>query len=88
MDNEVLDLLRQGSKGYHPLVSLLNLSEDIDASVTEKINCHKEIARYVLPQLKATETKLDINGELGVLKIVIDSGEEDDDEESKTLQYD
>lgn len=72
MDNEVLELLRETDDGYHPLVSLLKLSSETKATITEKITCHKEIAKYIMPQLKAVESKIDLTGELGALKIIID----------------
>ena len=72
---EILDLLRQGRPGYHPLVSLVELSQHEDAGVAEKIKCHSEIAKYVCSQKKAVEAKVDLSGELGVINITIDNGD-------------
>lgn len=53
----VIDLLRKhkGDENYHPLCSLLDLADDVTASVGDKINIHKSIAKYCEAERKAIE---------------------------------
>lgn len=55
--NRVLKMLREHKKDdtYHPLCSLLDLSDEDDATITERINIHKTIATYVEAQNKQIE---------------------------------
>ena len=57
MANEVLKMLREhsGNNTYHPLCALLDLADEPDATVGEKINIHKSIAKYTEAELKAIE---------------------------------
>lgn len=56
-DNQVLKMLREhsGNVGYHPLCSLLDLVDEQDCTIGEKINIHKSIAKYVEAEHKAVE---------------------------------
>jgi hypothetical protein len=40
---------------YHPVVEMARLANDPDADVTLRFNANKEVAKYVVPQLKAVE---------------------------------
>jgi len=58
--NSVLKLLREhqgAGSTYHPLCSLLDLSGEADATVSDKINIHKSIAKYCEAELKSVEIK-------------------------------
>lgn len=57
MASAVLTLLREnsGDSTYHPLCSLLSLADEFDATITDKINIHKAIARYVEAERKSIE---------------------------------
>ena len=56
-NNRVLSMLRSHRKDnkYHPLCSLLDLTDEMDATISEKINIHKAIATYVEAQNKQIE---------------------------------
>ncbi|RKY42340.1 MAG: hypothetical protein DRP85_03375 [Candidatus Makaraimicrobium thalassicum] len=53
----VLQLLRDHKKDelYHPLCSLLDLADEPDATVPDKISIHKTIAKYCEAEKKAIE---------------------------------
>ena len=55
--NSVLKMLREhnGNQNYHPLCSLLDLADEIDATIPDKINIHKSIAKYIEAENKAIE---------------------------------
>ena len=46
---------------YSPLTSLMDLAFDDDTTKAEKISCHKEIAQYCYPKLKAVEHSGDLD---------------------------
>ena len=53
----VLAMLRKhkGDQVYHPLCSLLDLADEVDATIGEQIMIHKSIAKYVEAENKAIE---------------------------------
>lgn len=53
----VLDMLRKhcGDKKYHPLSALLDLTQEMDATVPDQISIHKTIAKYVEAENKSVE---------------------------------
>ena len=57
--NSVLKMLREhaGNDHYHPLCSLLDLAGDEDASVPDRINIHKSIAKYTEQELRSVEVR-------------------------------
>lgn len=56
-ESRILKMLREsgGDPSYHPLCALLSLTNDQMASVQDKINIHKTIAKYVEPELRQVE---------------------------------
>lgn len=40
---------------YDPLLELVKIAHDSESTPSEKIACHKEVAQYVNPKLKAVE---------------------------------
>ena len=58
MANRILNMLREhdgnGSK-YHPLTALLDLADEYDATIPDKINIHKTIAKYTEAEMKQIE---------------------------------
>lgn len=56
-NNRVLSMLREHRKDekYHPLCALLDLTDEMDATISEKINIHKSIATYTEAQNKQIE---------------------------------
>jgi len=59
MSNNVLDMLRthSGEVDYHPLCSLLDLAENSNSKVADKIAIHKTIVKYCEAELKSIEIK-------------------------------
>ena len=55
--NRVLSMLRKhsGSAAYHPLCSLYDLADEVDATIPDKINIHKSIAKYCEAENKSIE---------------------------------
>lgn len=56
--NALLSLLRAKHPEYHPIMAIANIAHDIDASLDLQFNCHKTIAKYILPELKSVEVNL------------------------------
>jgi len=50
------DLLYQ--LGVNPIAKLIEIAESIEASLDQKINCYKEIAKYTYPRLKSQDLRL------------------------------
>ena len=56
----LLDRLEKVAPDYCPFVELAKIANDADTPLPERIACHKIIATYIEPKLKATEHKLHI----------------------------
>ena len=52
---QLLRALQKIHPDYSPLDELLKLAFNEESTISEKISCHKEIAQYVFPKLKAVE---------------------------------
>jgi len=53
----VLSLIHTKFPNYHPLLAMAEMAHDTNVEDSVKFNCHKELARYVAPQLKAVEVR-------------------------------
>lgn len=51
----LLRLIQEDYPEYDPLLELVKLAHDEKSTQGEKISCHKEVAQYVNPKLKAIE---------------------------------
>ena len=40
---------------YSPIEAMINVAKDKNQDITLRVSCHKELARYVAPQLKAVD---------------------------------
>ena len=47
--------LRREFPNYHPVVELARIANDLGNSVDVRKDAHKEVAKYVTPQLKAVD---------------------------------
>lgn len=56
---------------YDPLLSLAAIAQDPDTELHHRIDCHKTIAAYIHPKLKALEHTVDLQHE-PIDKIVIE----------------
>ena len=66
----ILDMLQEEFPGYHPVMALAVLGNDETLEKASRITCHKEIAKYVAPQLKAVEHNVTAGG----LKLIVKTG--------------
>lgn len=57
---QLMDLLQDEFPGYDPVVSMAYIAHDERYPIDLRFAAHKEVARYVRPQLKAME----ISGQL------------------------
>jgi hypothetical protein len=66
----LLGMLQAKFPNYHPVIAMAELAhgEDVDNGI--KLNCHKEIAKYIEPQLKSVEHKGTVKSDFGVLRVV------------------
>ena len=44
--------------GVNPIQKLIEIAESDEASIDQKINCYKEIAKYTYPRLKLQELRV------------------------------
>lgn len=56
-NSRILKMLQDhsGNRLYHPLSSLLDLADEVDATIPDKISIHRTIVKYVEAELKAVE---------------------------------
>jgi len=50
--------------GINPIQKLIEIAESDEATLDQKINCYKEIAKYTYPRLKAQELNVMLAEEL------------------------
>ena len=50
--------------GINPIQKLIEIAESNEATLDQKINCYKEIAKYTYPRLKAQELNVILAEEL------------------------
>ena len=65
----VLEMLQQRYPGYHPLIAIADIANSGAASEDIKLqfDCHKTIAEYVLPKLRAVEHSGEVNNSRRVI---------------------
>lgn len=63
-------MLQDKTPHYHPLIAMLEMANDKQTEEQIVFNCHKEIARYIEPQLKAVEHRGSVKSDFGILRIV------------------
>ena len=52
----ILDMLQERYPGYHPLLAIAEIAHEKSSDdVQLQFNCHKTIAEYILPKLRAVE---------------------------------
>lgn len=54
----LMDELARKFPNYHPVVALAGIANDNTNDIAIRLNAHKEVAKYVSPQLKAIEVNL------------------------------
>lgn len=69
-NNQLLMMLQKEFTGYHPVIAMAKMAHDETTEDNIKFNCHKEIARYIEPQLKSVEVKGSVRADFGTLRVV------------------
>ena len=58
---DLLAAIQQRYPNYHPLIAIAEIAHSKEADLELQFQCHKTIAKYIEPELKAVEVKTDIN---------------------------
>lgn len=66
--DELRERLAAEYPGYHPVIAMARMAHRTQ-NIALQFACHKEIARYIEPQLKAVEVKGSIDVGTGVMRI-------------------
>lgn len=69
-NHHLLKMLHERYPNYHPLIAMAELAHNEKTEDGIRFNCHKEIAKYVEPQLKSVEVKGRVKSDFGVLRVV------------------
>ena len=64
---ELRDLLNEHFPNYHPVLAMTEIANDKKNAIDIRLIAHKEVAKYVCPQLKAIEH----SGTIETNKIVV-----------------
>lgn len=78
--DRLLDMIQEAHPGYHPVLSLAEIANDTENDVRVRLDANKTILPYVEAQLKSIEIKGDGNSEFGILRVIL---EEDNIDENK-----
>lgn len=54
---ELIDMIQEKYPDYHPLLALAELAQDKDKVI--RLNASKEVAKYIVPQLKSVDHSID-----------------------------
>jgi len=55
----LLELINSEYPNYHPVLAMCKIAHSIEASQEQIFQAHKEVARYVCPQLKAIDVNIE-----------------------------
>lgn len=55
---QLMRLIQATYPEYHPIMALAHLAHLKDATPELQFNCHKTIAKYILPELKSVEVRM------------------------------
>lgn len=64
---ELAELMANKYPHYDPVVSMAEIANDPSVDLQHRITCHKEVAKYVRPQLRS----MTIQGSIGVVDLTI-----------------
>lgn len=54
---ELKALLAEKHPDYHPVIAMADIANDTTVSIDTRLQAHKEVAKYIEPQLKSSEIK-------------------------------
>jgi hypothetical protein len=52
---ELFDMMAEKYPDYNPVISMIEIARDYNNEIDLRFQAHKEVAKYVFPQLKAVE---------------------------------
>lgn len=55
----LLNEIRRRYPNYHPVLAIVDIAMNEEASLDLQFNCHKTVAKYIEPELKSIEVKGD-----------------------------
>jgi disulfide oxidoreductase YuzD len=55
---QLKDLIRDVYPNYNPIMAMIEIATDEKQDQKTQLACHKEVAQYLYPKLKATEVEL------------------------------
>ncbi|MCU7801428.1 MAG: hypothetical protein KZQ70_15185 [gamma proteobacterium symbiont of Lucinoma myriamae] len=62
--DRLLRLIKDEYPDFDPILDLVRISNDSETSTADKIKCDVAISKYVYPQLKAVEHKIETESEI------------------------
>lgn len=68
--------IRRKYPNYHPIMAMVDIAHDKDASLELQFNCHKTVAKYIEPELKSIEVKGEIRNVQQVKVSLFDESKE------------
>lgn len=74
--NELLTAIQARFPNYHPLIAIAEIAHHEGADLELKFQCHKTIAKYIEPELKAVEVRTD-NNDRSLVKVSLFEDVED-----------
>lgn len=57
---ELWELMRERFPDYHPVLAMTDIATNEENELNLRLMAHKEVAKYVCPQLKAVEQNLQV----------------------------
>ena len=69
-NNHLLEMLQKEFRQYHPVIAMAKMAHETNVEDNIRFNCHKEIARYIEPQLKSVEVKGSVKADFGTLRVI------------------
>lgn len=64
---ELEEIMATKFPNYDPVASMAEIANDITVDLQLRITCHKEVAKYVRPQLRS----MTIQGNIGVVDLTV-----------------
>ncbi len=55
--SELRDIVAERFPNYNPILSLIEIAQDTSNEVSLRLQANKEVAKYLMPQLKSVEIK-------------------------------
>lgn len=68
--------IRRKYPNYHPIMAMVDIAHDTNASLELQFNCHKTVAKYIEPELKSIEVKGEIRETKQVRVTLFDEAKE------------